>query len=67
MGEHPKDRLQHLKNLRARIEQQKNTVAALKRDGHVYQDAERQLTQMLAELRASEGRSPARVSVRQTR
>lgn len=59
MGHHPKSRLQHPKGLRARIQQQKNTVEALKRDGHIYEDAERQLTQMLAELRASEGHSPA--------
>jgi hypothetical protein len=44
----------------------KNTVEALKRDGHVYEDAERQLTQMRAELRASEGRSPARSRPRNT-
>jgi hypothetical protein len=66
MPENPKDRLQRLKSLRARIQQQKNTVEALKRDGHVYEDAERQLTQMRDELRASEGRSPARSRPRNT-
>lgn len=40
--------------LRDRIERQRTTVDALKRDGHVYTDAERQLQQMIAELQASE-------------
>jgi hypothetical protein len=40
--------------LRDRIERQRTTVEALKRDGHVYTDAERQLQQMIAELQAGE-------------
>jgi hypothetical protein len=52
MAELPKDRLQ---DLCARIDQQRNTVEALKRDGHEYVDAERQLRNMLAEF-ATRGR-----------
>jgi len=33
-----------------KIAQQQATVAALKGDGHVYADAERQLTEMMEEL-----------------
>jgi len=51
MTELPKDRLS---SLRAKIEQQRNTIEALKRDGHVCNDAELQLTVMLAELIAIE-------------
>jgi hypothetical protein len=47
----PKDRLSEL---REKVEGQKLTVAALKREGHVYTDAERQLRAMKAELRESE-------------
>jgi hypothetical protein len=47
----PQDRLALL---REKIAQQRTTVAALKRDGHEHSDAERQLRQMLAELRMSE-------------
>lgn len=51
MMEHPKDRLS---SLRAKIELQRNTVTALKRDGHECTDAERQLRQMQFELLAAE-------------
>lgn len=51
MVELPKDRLS---SLRAKIEQQRNTIEALKRDGHECTDAERQLTIMLTELRGTE-------------
>jgi hypothetical protein len=47
----PKERLA---GLRRKIEQQKLTVASLKREGHVYADPERQLHIMLAELQESE-------------
>lgn len=40
--------------LREKIERQRDTVDALKRDGHVYADAERQLKELIAELQASE-------------
>ena len=51
MGLLPKDRLLEL---REKVERQRNTVAALKRDGHEHADAERQLKQMLWDLRMSE-------------
>lgn len=51
MSNLPKDRLLPL---RERVDQQRNTVAALKREGHDCPDAERQLHQMLAQLNASE-------------
>ena len=54
MNETPKE---ELSSLRARIDQQHNTIAALKRDGHECTDAERQLSQMVAELSASENAS----------
>ena len=47
----PKDRLLEL---REKVERQRNTVEALKRDGHEHADAERQLKQMLWDLRMSE-------------
>ena len=47
MGLVPKDRLLEL---REKVERQRNTVAALKRDGHEHADAERQLKQMLWDL-----------------
>ena len=37
-------------SLQEKIERQQKTVEALKRDGHVHDDAERQLKQMIAEL-----------------
>ena len=40
--------------LRERIKQQRNTVAALKREGHECADAERQLEQMVEEATAHE-------------
>ncbi|HEV2628993.1 MAG TPA: hypothetical protein VGV41_10150 [Pseudolabrys sp.] len=43
-----------LLDLRERIDQQRNTIDALKREGHECPDAERQLRHMLAELRTSE-------------
>jgi len=52
MGELPKDRLLQL---RTKIEQQRNTIEALRREGHDCPDAERQLRQMLVELKGSEG------------
>lgn len=54
MVELPKDKLV---SLRARIDQQRNTIEALKRDGHECADAERQLKQMVAELSAAENTS----------
>ena len=54
MNETPKE---ELSSLRARIDQQRNTIAALKRDGHECTDAERQLSQMVAELSVSENAS----------
>ena len=50
MGNLPKD----LSVLREKINQQRNTVEALKRDGHEHADAERQLKQMLAEMQVHE-------------
>jgi hypothetical protein len=40
--------------LRKKIAQQQSTVEKLKREGHEHVDAERQLRQMLAELRMRE-------------
>jgi hypothetical protein len=37
------------KLLQSKIEQQRQTIASLKREGHEYSDAERHLTQLLAE------------------
>ncbi len=45
---------ERLSLLREKILRQRDTVDALKRDGHVYADAERELRQMIAELQASE-------------
>jgi len=50
MANVPHDRLAIL---REKVNQQQNTIAALKRDGHECADAERQLTHMLAELNAA--------------
>jgi hypothetical protein len=50
----PQDRLAVL---RATIAQQRTTVAALKHNGHEHTDAERQLNQMLAEMRIIENAS----------
>ena len=47
MTELPRDRLL---TLREKIDQQRNTIEALKRDGHECRDAERELRQMLAAL-----------------
>jgi uncharacterized coiled-coil protein SlyX len=47
----PEDRLAAL---REKIAQQRSTVDALKLGGHVYTDAERQLSYMLEDLRISE-------------
>jgi hypothetical protein len=55
MAKLPQERLS---NLRSKIENQRKTVDALKRDGHECADAERQLSQMVAEWRASENASP---------
>jgi hypothetical protein len=41
--------------LREKIAKQRNTVAMLRREGHIYTDAERQLTELTAELARSEG------------
>jgi hypothetical protein len=54
MATRPHDRLAVL---RAKIAQQHTTVEALKRGGHDHTDAERQLTQMLENLRISENAS----------
>ena len=40
--------------LREKIEQQRRTVESLRRSGHECPDAERQLDQMLAKLKAAE-------------
>jgi arginine repressor len=45
---------ERLLTVRKKIEQQRNTVESLKREGHECPDAERQLSRMLAELRAIE-------------
>ena len=47
----PKDRLVAL---REKIDQQRNTIETLRREGHQCPDAERQLKQMLVELQAGE-------------
>ena len=47
----PKDRLVAL---REKIDQQRNTIETLRREGHQCPDAERQLKQMLIELQAAE-------------
>jgi hypothetical protein len=57
MVETPKDLLLGLK---AKIKQQRNTVEALKRDGHVYADAERYLRELQSEMRNVEAGSRAR-------
>ena len=44
----------HLSTLREKIEQQRNTIEALKRDAHECADAERQLKQMLEEMQVHE-------------
>jgi len=44
----------HRLTLRDKIDQQRQTVDALKREGHECRDAQRQLDQMLAELKASD-------------
>jgi hypothetical protein len=43
-----------LLDLRERIEQQRKTVEALQREGHICTDAERQLRYLQAQLQASE-------------
>ena len=43
-----------LLDLRKRIEQQRKTVEALQREGHLCPDAERQLRYLQAQLQASE-------------
>lgn len=47
MAELPHERLAIL---REKIDQQRNTLAALKRDGHECADAERHLSDLLAEM-----------------
>jgi hypothetical protein len=54
MGKRPHD----LSILREKINQQRNTVEALKRDGHECADAERELRRMQAALEAGEKNSP---------
>ena len=56
MVELPKDRLL---DLRAKIKQQRNTIDALKRDGHEFTDAERHLRDLQSELRTIEASSTA--------
>jgi len=51
MSELPRDRLF---TLRAKIEQQRNTIEALKREGHDCPDAELQLQRMLVDLHRAE-------------
>lgn len=51
-----------LKSLREKIDQQRNTIEALKRDGHEHADAERQLRLMEAELRLREPKPAAQDS-----
>ena len=51
MSELPKDRLL---TLRQNIEQQRNTIDSLKREGHDCPDAELQLQKMLIELHRAE-------------
>jgi hypothetical protein len=47
MATSPRD---SLSILREKIAQQRITIATLKREGHFYTDAERQLTEMVAKL-----------------
>ena len=47
----PKDRLVAL---REKVDQQRNTIETLRREGHQCPDAERQLEHLLIELQASE-------------
>jgi hypothetical protein len=49
MSNLPKDKL----NLQAQIEQQRTTIAALKRDGHETTDAERHLRHLISEQEAA--------------
>lgn len=51
MTDLPKDRLAAL---REKVDQQRNTIETLRREGHQCPDAERQLKQMFIELQASE-------------
>ena len=51
----PKDRLF---DLRSKIKTQRNTVESLKREGHVFADAERHLSELQRELREAEAASP---------
>lgn len=56
MVEVAKDRLS---DLRDRVRQQRNTVEHLKREGHVFADAERYLRKLQSELRNIEAGSRA--------
>lgn len=51
MTDLPKDRLAAL---REKVDQQRNTIEKLRREGHQCPDAERQLEHLLIELQASE-------------
>lgn len=44
--------------LHKRLQQQRTTVEALRRDGHEYRDAERQLRQMEIQFRAEQDKQP---------
>ena len=55
MAQSPQERLSVL---REKIDQQRNTIEILKRDGHECIDAERQLKQMVAQLTLSTDGSP---------
>lgn len=54
MTQTPKE---HLSVLRSKIEQQRIVVESLKREGHEHTDAERQLCNMLADLKLSNDNS----------
>jgi len=59
MEDTPQERLSILRQkrlsiLREKINQQRDTIEELKRNGHEHTDAERQLREMLADLQVSE-------------
>jgi hypothetical protein len=56
MTPNPKDRLRLLQD---KIDQQRNTIEALKRDGHETKDANRHLEALVAELAMTLPRMPA--------
>lgn len=57
MADYPRDRI----HVQQQIEQQRNTIAALKRDGHETNDAERHLRDLLAEANLTTPGHPSAV------